>query len=229
MTLARRLAALDITVLVTDNDAARRHVRLTHGGDPPAAARSHHHGSGDVAPCEVTTARCGEGRPGPPHTRILGTTVHRTGHTTEGQAHDDARRHPWHRSLGRLVGDEGGSVLIIALVMVFVIALIATAVLSYTGTSLDASRSRSPATARASTPPTARSTPRSGGSPTPRTTRSAGRARRARAPGMRPPRASSTSPHPAPSPRPTSTAPARTPARSQVTEGPGRTRRPTRC
>ena len=47
----------------------------------------------------------------------------------------------WHRSLRRLVGDEGGSALLIALVMVFVISLVATAVLSYTGTSLTASKS----------------------------------------------------------------------------------------
>ena len=51
-----------------------------------------------------------------------------------------ARRHPWAKRLRRVAGDEGGSVLIIALVMVFVVALIATAVLSYTGTSLTASR-----------------------------------------------------------------------------------------
>ena len=52
-----------------------------------------------------------------------------------------ARRHPSHRSLRRLVGDEGGSVLLVSLVMVFVIALLATAVLGYTGTSLKTTNS----------------------------------------------------------------------------------------
>ena len=51
-----------------------------------------------------------------------------------------ARRSHGNRLLRRAVGDESGSVLLIALVMIFVVAILAMAVFQYTGTSLKATK-----------------------------------------------------------------------------------------